>query len=147
MITNLVLGTMMLVLCLGIQCFVVALLLRGLVWLKPKLATRPSIGSLTSLLLAVMLAMVACNLLQASLWAGLFLALDEFSDYSTAFYYSVVNFTTLGYGDIVMSEDSRLLGAFEAGNGILMLGLTTSVLFLVLSTVMQTAWNQRVNKE
>jgi hypothetical protein len=53
MITNLVLGTMMLVLCLGIQCFVVALLLRGLVWLKPKLATRPSTGSLTGLLMAV----------------------------------------------------------------------------------------------
>ena len=78
---------------------------------------------------------------------GLFLAIGEFNDFATAFYFSVVNFTTLGYGDIVMSEQNRLLGVFEAGNGFLMLGLTTSVLFLVLGTAVQRVWDERFKHE
>jgi hypothetical protein len=54
------------------------------------------------------------NRLQMALWAGLFLVLGEFPTFETAFYHSVVNFTTLGYGDVVMSEEKRLLGALEA---------------------------------
>ena len=52
----------------------------------------------------------------------------------------------VGYGDMVMSEQSRLLGAFEAGNGVLMLGLTTSILFLVLNTALKRVWDERFAK-
>jgi hypothetical protein len=147
MLGNLTIGFVMLLVCLAIQCFVASLLLRVLPILKPTQTKQSSLGAMTAALMAVMLVMVAGNVLQAALWAGLFVALGEFNDYATAFYFSMANFTTLGYGDVMISEQRRLLGALEAGNGILMLGLTTSVLFLVLSTVMQTAWNQRVNKE
>ena len=54
--------------------------------------------------------------------------LGEFSDFSTAVYHSAVNFVTLGYGDIVMSERWRLLGPLEAINGILMFGVSTAVM-------------------
>jgi hypothetical protein len=37
-------------------------------------------------------------------------------DYATAFYHSAVNFTTLGYGDIVMPPGWRLLSPLEAAN-------------------------------
>ena len=70
-------------------------------------------------------------MVQFAVWAFLFLSLGEFSDFASAFYHSVVNFTSLGYGDIVMSEKWRLLGPLEAANGILMFGLTTSA-FLTL---------------
>lgn len=43
-----------------------------------------------------------------------------------------------------MSEKSRLLGALEAANGVLMFGLTTSVVFVVLNEQMQRAWDKRV---
>ncbi len=67
-----------------------------------------------------------------AVWAQVFLAYGEFADFSSAFYHSVVNFTTLGYGDLVMSPERRLLGALEGSNGVLMFGLTTSVLFKVM---------------
>jgi len=54
--------------------------------------------------------------------------LDEFQLFSVAFYHSAVNFGSLGYGDIVMSEKYRLLGALEAINGVLMIGLSTAAL-------------------
>ena len=65
-------------------------------------------------------------------WASLFLYLGEFSNFDSAFYHSVVDFTSLGYGDIVMSEEWRLLGGLEAANGILMFGLTTSTFMTVM---------------
>lgn len=45
----------------------------------------------------------------------------EFESFATAFDHSVVNFATLGYGDLVVSEERRLLGALESINGVLML--------------------------
>jgi len=45
-----------------------------------------------------------------------------------------------------MSETGRILGALEAANGVVMFGLTTSVVFLVLSAQMQKAWDERVER-
>jgi hypothetical protein len=85
-------------------------------------------------MLGIVLAMLfAGHVLQFATWAFLFLALREFADFQTAFYHSVVNFTSLGYGDIVMSPRWRLLGALEAANGILMFGLTTGGLMALMS--------------
>ena len=147
MTRNLLLGLVMLVACVLIQCFVVSLLLRILAALRSRQRVKPRLTVTTFLLTGVMLVMVTGNMCQVALWASLFIALGEFRDFATAFYFSVVNFTTLGYGDLVMSEQSRLLGAFEAGNGVLMLGLTTSVLFLVLNTAVQQAWDEQFKEE
>ncbi len=100
----------------------------------------------SSVLIVVMFIMVTGNLLQIAFWAWLFRAYGEFEDFATAFYHSVVNFSTLGYGDVVMSEQRRLLGALEAVNGVLMFGLTTGVLFAVLNDLIQRAWKQRQDK-
>jgi hypothetical protein len=67
------------------------------------------------------------------MWAVAFLLCGEFADGETAYYHSAVNFTTLGYGDVVMSRHWRLLGPLEAANGSLMLGLSGAMLFTVLS--------------
>jgi hypothetical protein len=66
-------------------------------------------------------------------WAVLFTVLGEFEDFATAFYHSTVNFTSLGYGDIVMSEQRRLLGALEAANGVLMFGLSAGAILSVMN--------------
>jgi hypothetical protein len=77
----------------------------------------------------------------------LFFACGEFADFATAFYHSAVNFSTLGYGDLVMSEQRRLLGALEAANGVLMFGLTTGVLYTVLNALMRRAWERRPGRD
>ena len=75
------------------------------------------------------------------------MACGEFKEFATAFYHSVVNFTTLGYGDLVMSEKRRILGALEAANGVLMFGLTTSILFVILNELVKREWNRRLIRE
>ena len=49
-----------------------------------------------------------------------------------ATYFSFVTFTTLGYGDVVLSDRWRLLSSLEAANGIIMFGWTTAVVMAVV---------------
>ena len=63
--------------------------------------------------------------------------LGEFDTFAAAFYHSCVNFVTLGYGDIVMSERWRLLGPLEGANGILMFGISTAVMTAAVFDVLK----------
>ncbi len=51
------------------------------------------------------------HLIEIALWAGLFVICGEFQEFGTAYYHSAVNYTTLGYGDVIMSPTWKLLGA------------------------------------
>jgi hypothetical protein len=84
------------------------------------------------LLMVVMLILMLGNLLQISIWGALFLWLGEFTELSEAVYHSAVNYASLGYGDIVMSKNWKLLGPLEAVNGVLMCGMTAGVLMGIL---------------
>lgn len=139
MATNLLIGCFMMTACIAIQCVVVALLLRVLPFLERKGVLRLTVSHAVWLLTSVLLIMFAGNLLQIAAWAGVLLGFGEFGDFATAFYHSMVNFTTLGYGDLVMSEKHRLLGALEAANGVLMFGLTTGVLFALMQALIRRA--------
>ncbi len=71
------------------------------------------------------------HLVEIALWAKVFLLCGEFRDFGTACYHSAVNYTTLGYGDIIMSPAWRLLGPLEAADGALMFGVSTAMVFAV----------------
>lgn len=47
-------------------------------------------------------------------------------------YFAFVNYTTLGYGDILPARDWRLLGPITAMNGVLLFGWSTAIIFEVL---------------
>jgi Ion channel len=79
---------------------------------------------------AISLAFLA-HLIEIALWAGLFVVCGEFHEFATAYYHSAVNYTTLGYGDIIMSPSWRLLGPLEAADGALMFGVSTAMIFAV----------------
>ncbi len=91
------------------------------------------IGVKTYAISMIMSMLFLGHLVQVDIWAMLFMRLGEFSDFATAFYHSMVNFSSLGYGDIVMSERWRLLGAIEASNGVLMFGLSAGTLLSIMS--------------
>jgi hypothetical protein len=85
---------------------------------------------------AMMLAFVA-HLIEIALWAGLFIVCGEFQDFGTAYYHSAVNYTTLGYGDLIMSPSWKLLGPLEAADGALMFGVSTAMIFTVIVQLIQ----------
>lgn len=53
-------------------------------------------------------------------------------DAESAFYFAGVTYTTLGYGELVLSKPWRMLAPLEALTGILMCGLSAGVFFAVL---------------
>ena len=59
-----------------------------------------------------------------------YLALGEFRALETALYFSVVTATTLGYGELVLSERWRLLSTFEAMGGLMLVGVSAAYVTL-----------------
>jgi hypothetical protein len=81
----------------------------------------------------VSLATAFVHLIQIILWAWTIRLCGESSTFETAFYFSAQNYTALGYGDVKFSDPWRLLGPLEAVNGLLLFGLSTAVMFAVMS--------------
>ena len=65
-------------------------------------------------------------------WAGLFYSLGEFESFERALHFSAVTATTLGYGDIVLSEQWQVLSTFEAMGGLLLFGASTAFILAVM---------------
>lgn len=86
---------------------------------------------LTILTLVILFAFVA-HLIEIALWATLLVLCGEFREFGIAFYCSAVNYTTLGYGDVLLSPSWRLLGPLEATNGALMFGVSAAMVFAVI---------------
>ena len=89
----------------------------------------------TVALASMMVILFLGHLVHIALWAVPFRVFGEFSEFHVAFYHSAVNYTSLGYGDIVMSEDWRILGALEAACGVLMFGVSTAAFFAIMRHV------------
>lgn len=90
--------------------------------------------------LIVMLTMsfaLAAHLIEIAWWAILFIFCGEFQAFGTAYYHSAVNYTTLGYGDLLMTPAWRLLGPLEAANGMLMFGVSTAIIYAVIQRLVQ----------
>ena len=81
------------------------------------------------LLGVAVLTIIGIHTVEAWSWAAIYLAIGEFNELSQALYFSVVTSTTLGYGDITLSEQWRLLGTFESMGGLILFGASTAFLF------------------
>ena len=79
---------------------------------------------------------LAAHLLEIGVWAMLFVLCGEFPAFSLAYDHSAVNYTTLGYGNVIMSPAWRLLGPLEAANGMLMFGVSTAIIFTVIQRLL-----------
>ena len=86
---------------------------------------------LAILTLVISFAFVA-HLIEIALWATLLVLCGEFQEFGIAFYCSAVNYTTLGYGDVLLTPSWRLLGPLEATNGALMFGVSAAMVFAVI---------------
>jgi hypothetical protein len=72
------------------------------------------------------------------IWAAAYwtFAGQQLTSFENAYYFSAVTYTSLGYGDIVLTNRWRMLCSFEAMGGMLMFGLSTAILF----SIVQRLW-------
>ena len=105
---------------------------------REKKRGRAGAGALPDLAIvaqAILFAFVA-HLIEIALWAELLVVIGEFQGFGNAFYHSAVNYTSLGYGDLLMTPSWRLLGPLEAANGALMFGFSTAMVFAVIQRLL-----------
>ena len=95
----------------------------------------PQMVRRTIVLIAMVLWLVAGLSVSSWLWAGIYLINGVFEELEPALYFAVVTFTTLGYGDIIVGPDWRLLASLTAVNGLIIVGLNTAFLFEALSRI------------
>jgi hypothetical protein len=91
------------------------------------------------LLAGLVLGMSLVAYLQAMLWALFYLTAGALPSLEDAIYFSLVTFTTLGYGDITLDPQWRVAGAFQAANGIILFGWTTALIVAVGQRVLRRA--------
>jgi hypothetical protein len=89
----------------------------------------------TLLVSSLVLLLFLASLLESSIWAHAYVAVGAIEDLEAAVYFSTVTFTTLGYGDLTLGPDWRLLASFEAVNGTMMFGWSTSLVVAYLQRV------------
>ena len=84
--------------------------------------------------------LIFIHLIQSGIWAWLYVLLpgiDEFESFEKAIYFSLVTFTTLGYGEITIDSDNRILAGLEAINGIILIGWSTAFMFSVFQELIR----------
>lgn len=74
------------------------------------------------------------------IWAIALYAIGIFIQFEASVYFALVAFTTLGFGDLLLPQEWRLLGGICAANGLLMIGLLTAIL---VETLRETRLRQR----
>jgi len=86
----------------------------------------------TVLMIRITAVIIGLHLVQILLWAGLY-RWRCFPSWESAFYFSTASYSTVGYGDVVLPQMWRTLGPIESVTGVLMCGLSVSLLFAIVT--------------
>jgi hypothetical protein len=134
MLAQITLGSAMIVVTTLVQGVFTVL---GIEKLRDHLERRTTkhLVSSTLKLAVFVLWMFLATIIEVWIWATLYLVLGALATLEKAVYFSTVTFTTLGFGDITLDEEWRLLSSFEAANGLLMFGWTTALVFAAVQWV------------
>jgi hypothetical protein len=114
-----------------------ALIVRLMVRLTRNGPTALGFWNDVAVMMVVTLITAAAHLTLIALWAVALMLCGEFATFETALYCSAENYTALGYGDVTLSVRWRLLGPLEAINGLLLVGLSTAVMFAALGRMIK----------
>lgn len=88
-----------------------------------------------SAFVAIAVAAIICALtIQVSIWAWVWIKYDILADLNSAIYFSMVTFTSLGYGDIVLGPEARIFATFGSVTGLLAFGLNTAFIVFSMSS-------------
>jgi Ion channel len=92
---------------------------------------------LTGVMLATVGVLLIAHVVEVFVWSAAYALLGAAPPGTNVVYFAFVNYTTLGYGDVVPVERWKLLGPLTAMNGILLFGWSTAVMFEVLREAMR----------
>jgi len=131
-------AVVLVVITLFVQCVGAAVLMN---WLRSVIETEFHNLRMSSSALLVMQATIGVIILQGLiilLWASCYRWLC-FSSWESSFYFSAASYSTVGYGDVLLPPKWRLFGPLESMLGVLMCGLSVSLLFALVNRLLDRA--------
>ncbi len=137
MFWQLVIGSIVVSLTILVEAVFIETAVRMLRRISPWLVAPPHAHKSTVALVGVALWLLAALSIGTWIWAVALMSVGVFETFEPALYFSVVSFTTLGFGDIVLPEPWRLLSGISAANGLFLFGLSTAFLVEFLSRLRQ----------
>lgn len=138
MFAQLALGSVLMLISIGIAGVGFWSMELALLKFDPWLRRKPHRPKLIVMLVVAALWILAQLTAGVWLWAFCFWGLNLFDTFETAIYFALVTYTTLGFGDVLLPVDWRLLSGMAAANGLLNLGLVTALLVEGLRQVRNT---------
>ena len=130
MVVKLTLALSLMAVCVAMHTVGVTCALR---WLRRRAQPAPGLWPGTRLLIGLAAWIILLHLVAITAWGLCYAWTGAMHGVQTALYFSAVTYTTTGYGDLLLPEAWRLVGAVEALTGILMCGLSTGFFFAVVS--------------
>lgn len=129
-------GSGLLGLCLVLHTFVLAICTDWLGKLAERQKRFPVAIRVASLILMALWVIVFAHTVQVWIWAGVWMHNGILADWNEAIYFSLVTYTSLGYGDIVLGPDFRVFAAMASVTGLLGFGLSTALLVALMGRLM-----------
>lgn len=137
MFTQLALGSALILVTIVIAAFSWWVLEAIIVRLHPWVVLPPHGPKLMVFLSLALIWTLGMMTVSVWVWAIALYSLKIFIGFESAVYFSLVAFTTLGFGDVLLPPDWRLLGGMAAANGLLLFGLMTAILVEILRDTRQ----------
>ena len=133
--TPILIGTLMMALTIAIHAFASARWLDFLgKWHARKRPASQHEHLLWSILSTAMVLLVM-HIVEANLWAILYWNLPSHAgleSFRETVYFSMVSFSGLGYGDVILSPEWGLLGPIQSMTGITVFAITTAIVIAVI---------------
>ena len=135
MLAQIAIGTVLLI--INITLAAIAAMALEVMFQKthPWLMREPHRPKLVLLVAGVSLWLLGVITLGVWIWAGAYLWLGAFPTLEQAVYFSIVAYTTLGLGDVVLPQAWRILAGMEAANGFINFGLLSALFIEALRQI------------
>jgi hypothetical protein len=131
-------GLLFMFICTVIHALMMVFVNRVLEWRMAHLGSTGGEFHRSVLVSLLTLCMFVAIVIEAWIWALLYLYnpfITALPDLETAFYFSMVTFTTLGYGDVTLTGEWRTLASIQAANGVIVFGWTTALIFYFIQRI------------
>lgn len=145
LIQNLAVATGMVALTVTVHFFGLLALLYFLRHRASRFRTHESTLGQGALILFVVFGIFAIHTIEIWIYAAFYYLIGALHDFESALYFSTVSFASLGYGDIVLNHDWRLVSAIEAANGVILFAWSTAFLLSVMARLrsLEHDWLER----
>jgi hypothetical protein len=138
MLTEISVAALIVAVCLLLHVAGLMLMAEWLLRRREYLEQKGARMRYASLLVLLFLGIMLLHVTETSMWAVFYYSRALFKDFETSLYFSLTSYTTIGYGDVLLPQRWRLLGAIEGVTGVLFCGISTAFIFAVMTAMLQS---------